>query len=90
MAARDFTNDELDAEYNQSASEASREGLTDSMVQSLEWTLFDLYEIIKQEAARQEQVLQYSTKEDDAAHDMSNLQIFQDIKVELGHNMTST
>lgn len=71
MAARDFTNDELDAEYNQNASEASREWLTDSMVQSLEWTLFDLYKMIKQEVARQEQVVQYSTEEDDAAHDMS-------------------
>ncbi|KAK8924803.1 hypothetical protein VCV18_005227 [Metarhizium anisopliae] len=90
VAARDFTNDELDAEYNQNASEASREWLTDSMVQSLEWTLFDLHKIIKQEVARQEQAVQHSTEEDDAAHDMSNLQIFQDIKVELEHNTTST
>jgi hypothetical protein len=62
MAARDFTNDELDAEYNQNASEASREWLTDSMVRSLGWTLFDLYEIIEQEVARQEQVVQFNRR----------------------------
>ncbi|KAH0595727.1 hypothetical protein MHUMG1_06275 [Metarhizium humberi] len=77
-------------EYNQNASEASREWLTDSMVRSLGCTLFELCKMIKQEVARQEQVVHYSTEVDDAAHDMSNLQIFQDIKVELEQNTTST